>query len=698
MIKGKRAFLANLLFRSSGYRFLKKFEPKNLVIFNYHRIRTHDLLASQFDGGVYGPTEDELRAQLKWLRANTQIISEQELIDHVSSRFELPKSCAMVTFDDGYFDNATLALPILKELKIPAIFFISTESIEKRVLGWWDNIAYLVKQAKDESIWVRNKEFNLGSEREKTILKFQEWMRTERSDLTTNLVSEIALSCGVKLPESELASRELMSWEQIQDALASGMTIGSHTHTHRVLSTLSKNEQVEEFLLSKQILEMKLKTRIRSVAYPVGGHEDCNLETGSLASECGYELGFSFQTGFNQLKNISPFAVRRISSEESIPLTCAAASLPTIFARSKTGKIQARPIASGTSKKRVNPRLARQTFLWILIISLGLGPTWPSAVANSESNTAANAAASTTVNDGADEATSDSNGATLIAPGFKIRLICPSDSKLNGDFRVTGEGELSLPYNMSIRTTGLKLKALEAQLKRIYKPYFKGVPQIRASIVQKRYLVKVTGVVKNPGTYLLKEHSTLDEALAMAAIRTEDLATGYVRLGVGNHGRWISMDDYMKGGPARDLPPWRGGEQILFQLERPEGDSKVGASEDSAKGPSDRKIQVLGEVKNPGAVSFQQHADGYYYLIERGGPTQFSNLDRVELIRRDPKTNEHKQVSLGDLGSVKEVRESDVIIIHPDRPSSFDKTLQSTGIIAAIVSSIVLTIFVVRSK
>lgn len=113
------------------------------------------------------------------------------------------------------------------------------------------------------------------------------------------------------------------------------MTIGSHTHTHRVLSTLSSAEQLEEFRLSKEILERELGRPVRSVAYPVGGHHDFHLETGTLARMCGYVLGFSFQTGANRVDDVDPFGVRRISAQDSIPLLCASVTLPSIFARSR---------------------------------------------------------------------------------------------------------------------------------------------------------------------------------------------------------------------------------------------------------------------------------------------------------------------------------------------------------------------------
>lgn len=348
MIKGKRALLANMLFQSRVYRSLRPFDSKSLVIFNYHRIRDESHTSAPFDDGVFGPTQEMFRSQIQWLKHNSDIISESELLDHVHRRKKLRRSSVMITFDDGYRDNAELALPILSELKVPATFFISTSAIENREVGWWDAIAYLIKKTKKRRFVLNDELFDLTESKERSIRKIQEYKRTQKAEKTENLIQELAISCDVELPDFETGSKEIMSWDQVKESLAAGITIGSHTHSHRVLSTLSLADQFEEFRLSKEILERELKVPIRSIAYPVGGETDCHHETAGLAQKCGYELGFSFQTGANRLERLNPFRIGRISAEESIPLTCAAITLPSIFAR---------------SRYRVAPALSMSSFL-----------------------------------------------------------------------------------------------------------------------------------------------------------------------------------------------------------------------------------------------------------------------------------------------------------------------------------------------
>lgn len=334
---------------------------------------------------------------------------------------------------------------------------------------------------------------------------------------------------------------------------------------------------------------------------------------------------------------------------------------------------------------RKNTGVLYKLITWILLTNITFGSVWQASAADG-SKPEANA------DDG--EAPPASGPDTVIGKGFLLRLTCAEDPKINGDFRVSAEGQVNLPYNVTMSASDMKLKNFQARLKNAYRPYFRVVPNINVTIKQKRYWVKVLGLVKNPGTYLVKERTTLDEALAMASVRTEDLPSGFSRIEQDGKTRWVSMEDYLRGGSAHDLPAWQGGEQILFQLERPERLSNDSSMSGEPMGASGRKVQVLGEVKSPGGVSFQNHADAYYYLIQRGGPTTQSNLSNVSLLRKEG--NEHVEIASGDIDDITEIHEADVLLVHPERQTGFERVLQTTSVIASIVSAVVLTIFVVK--
>jgi len=83
-----------------------------------------------------------------------------------------------------------------------------------------------------------------------------------------------------------------LSWSQVQELRDAGMSIGSHTWSHRNLARLSMADSEEELMRSRALLEGRLGERVRVVAYPwgkVGRH--VTDQTFAAARRAGYELG-----------------------------------------------------------------------------------------------------------------------------------------------------------------------------------------------------------------------------------------------------------------------------------------------------------------------------------------------------------------------------------------------------------------------
>jgi peptidoglycan/xylan/chitin deacetylase (PgdA/CDA1 family) len=326
-----KAALAGWLYRS-GLLALGGLGVKGrLMVFNYHRIRPDTTpFATPLDEAVFGPPAAILEQQIAWLQQHMRLLSESELIGILDSGRYPSEPCGLVTFDDGYLDNFTLAYPILKRLGAPAIFFIPTQLIESRTLGWWDSIAYLVKRTTKSRIQWNGDSYSL-EDRPRVIRTFLQKMKLESAVKTKSLVQRLAEACGEPVPDPQLQSSQLMSWDQIRE-LSRDMGIGSHGHTHTVLATLDAGAQKQELAISKSTLERELGKRVMSIAYPVGGPEHFTQETETAAEQCGYRAGFSFATGTNLWSGIDRFAIRRVSSPTTMSLAVAKARIPAIFA------------------------------------------------------------------------------------------------------------------------------------------------------------------------------------------------------------------------------------------------------------------------------------------------------------------------------------------------------------------------------
>lgn len=327
---GKKNKLALLLYKT-GLLSLRVFGPsKLLTVINYHRIRPHPGYQSMFDDGVFGPDQQIFEKQIRWLSRHCNILSETDLISIIKGERRPPKRGVMITFDDGYIDNYTLACPILCQYNVPAIFFIPTGVIEERRLGWWDLCAYLLKKTSKKEIEFEGKTIYPKDKYKESIQYALQFIYQSKLDAVT-VLERLASACSVALPEAELQSDELMSWDQLREVASRGIAIGGHSHSHTILSSLNLDLQKEEIRKSKEIIEARIERKISSMSYPIGNYRAFSSDTQKIAKQAGYDLAFSFLTGMNKYSSMDPMDIRRIAPSNYFPRFVADLLLPEVF-------------------------------------------------------------------------------------------------------------------------------------------------------------------------------------------------------------------------------------------------------------------------------------------------------------------------------------------------------------------------------
>jgi peptidoglycan/xylan/chitin deacetylase (PgdA/CDA1 family) len=316
----KRRIAADLLCHSGASRFFSWTQSRRLTVVGFHRVWSPELgdAALSFENDLFDISAPEFRKQMAWLAKNTDVLSEKDLLQISRGQAKPPKRPVMLTFDDGYIDNFTIAQPILKEFKLPATFFICTDMLEKRQVGWWDEIAYMFKTARK------------GLPCREEISQCQNYVKTQKNLDVEFYLDNVALRLGVQRPAKALQDSQLMTWLQVRQTLADGFAIGSHSCSHRVFATLSEEKQKAELRESKIFLEEVCAKKMVSFAFPVGSYEHLSENSTKLAKEAGYELLFTYETGLNPMQP-DPQFIRRVGAQPTSNMFVAAFMLPELF-------------------------------------------------------------------------------------------------------------------------------------------------------------------------------------------------------------------------------------------------------------------------------------------------------------------------------------------------------------------------------
>lgn len=295
-----------------------------MLILYYHNIVNTPL--DEFDRKLSRIHVDEFAAQMRQVAKEFHPISLAEMFSLLVEGKSDPKAVA-VTFDDGYFGVVAHGLPVLRELGIPATVFVVTDHVREPGvfrLMHFDELEVAFRLTSASSLDLRFAGHRVipmssaharvdGMKQLKKLLKVI-------PDATRQQFQQVTLEeLGVQAPEmgSYGSSEEKFrtaSWDELREARDAGLSVGSHTCSHRVLSQLERGELEHEVLDSLTRLRERLDADFLPFAYPYGSAESIGAETPALVQKAGYSCALTTISGKNA-PPLDPFLLRRVEFE-----------------------------------------------------------------------------------------------------------------------------------------------------------------------------------------------------------------------------------------------------------------------------------------------------------------------------------------------------------------------------------------------
>ena len=234
-----------------------------LSILIYHRVlaRPDPLFPGEVDAALFG-------RQLRLVKRFHTPLPLAEAVQRLQDG-SLPARAACITFDDGYADNAQVALPLLQRHGLHATFFIATGYLDGGQM-WNDTVIEAVRQAPAPVLDLRA----LGldclpvaelAQRQAAIaallgqLKYLPFAR--RQQLAVQIRRQAGATAGAPA---------MLSTAQLRQLQAAGMELGAHTVSHPILSTLPEQEARLDIANGKHQLESLIQAPVTLFAYPNG--------------------------------------------------------------------------------------------------------------------------------------------------------------------------------------------------------------------------------------------------------------------------------------------------------------------------------------------------------------------------------------------------------------------------------------------
>jgi peptidoglycan/xylan/chitin deacetylase (PgdA/CDA1 family) len=268
-------------------RLLEATSRHKLTILIYHRV--HAVTDPIFPGVADAARFDR---QMSWIRSTFNIVPLPDGIGMLRAR-RLPPRAGCITFDDGYADNAEIAMPILQRHRLHATFFIATAFLDGGRM-WNDTIIEAVRRVSGSVLDLRA--LGLGclpvdsaASRRAAIDMLLAQTKYLARDARKERVAAIARSAKADLPRDLM-----MRSDQVRSLHRAGMEIGAHTVTHPILARLDSKDARAEISAGRATLESLLGSKVTLFAYPNGKPGvDYAPEHVAMVRELGFDAAFS---------------------------------------------------------------------------------------------------------------------------------------------------------------------------------------------------------------------------------------------------------------------------------------------------------------------------------------------------------------------------------------------------------------------
>lgn len=233
-----------------------------------------------------------------------------------------------------------------------------------------------------------------------------------------------------------------------------------------------------------------------------------------------------------------------------------------------------------------------------------------------------------------------------LGPGDEVVLDIYGASQVNGTFKVSPDGNITIPNEGPVNVAGLTVTQAQNKVRKTIGGHYQG-SSIKLTVGQTRtIIVNVMGEVKTPGTYTLSAFATVFNALYMAG-GVNDIGT-LRNIKVSRNGRIIStvdVYDYIMNGKLAGNVMLRDNDVIMV-------------------GPYENIVEITGKVKRPMLYEMKKNESLQSLLTLAGGFTGDAYKQNVRVERKSDEGLTVHNVDEWDFTAFHN-EDGDVVVVAP---------------------------------
>ncbi|GJM02698.1 MAG: hypothetical protein DHS20C08_11990 [Rhodomicrobium sp.] len=290
--------LLDSLYRSGIYNAAAPFTRGEGAIFTLHQVCPKAVPAFS-PNSILKVTPDFLEETIiTVLQQGYDVITLDEMTERLKTG-QQGKPYVVFTFDDGYRDNKTHAVPLFEKYKIPmTIYIVSDYSSHKGEL-WWLALEEII--ASHSSIMdPLNEGAKLASATaaEKYAAFETIYWRIRHGDQQEQrrIIRRMATEHDYDI--DELTRREIMNWEELRELSKNEyVNFAAHTKSHYAMAHLTEEEARAEVMAGIEVMQKELGTAPAHFSYPYGDCQSAGRRDFQLMKELGLKTAVTTRKG-----------------------------------------------------------------------------------------------------------------------------------------------------------------------------------------------------------------------------------------------------------------------------------------------------------------------------------------------------------------------------------------------------------------
>ena len=240
---------------------------------------------------------------------------------------DLPPRPAVITFDDGYADNLEVAAPLLAERGIPATLFLTTGPTDGGPALFWDQVAWIFATATvtmPTCPWWGSAPGRISPNAIGWSTRWSTPPSGYRPRREKTLLHQ--MQAAVDSSASDRIPGLYLDWDGVR--ALDGWTIGAHTVTHPVLTSVPLDVATDEIATSARRIREETGRRCVPSPIPTASKATTTRSVASRAASAGIDLAFTLQPGparSREVRSRSPGGAQGLRQFRRFVLRCSVA-------------------------------------------------------------------------------------------------------------------------------------------------------------------------------------------------------------------------------------------------------------------------------------------------------------------------------------------------------------------------------------